>query len=411
VAGLLAACDRSSASPSGSAESAAPSTPTPAASPTPSPDPTPSPETSSAAPGEVAIEFEVVVNQLAQPLDIAVPLDDGVRYVVEQAGRIRVVRDEELVEQALLDIRDRIASGGERGLLGLAFHPSFPDDPRLFVNYTDTNGDTAISEFQVAASLETADPDSERILIHADQPYANHNGGALAFGPDGMLYIALGDGGAGGDPHGYGQRLDTFLAKILRIDVDAAPTGDRAYAVPDDNPFVDTSEARREIWATGLRNPWRMRFDAGTGDLWIGDVGQSAREEIDLAPAGVGGLNFGWNRMEGSACFEPREGCDEDGLTPPVAEYGHDGGCAVIGGVVVRDPDQPLLDGRYVFSDSCSGNVWLLDAAAGAQGPVEAALVASTGRSISSIAADADGSVLATDLRSGELLRIVAAPR
>jgi glucose/arabinose dehydrogenase len=362
----------------------------------------------------VGLTFDVVVEQLTDPVDVASPGDGSGRlFVVEQPGRIRLVQDGALVTRPFLDIRPRVASGGERGLLGLAFHPDFPTDPRLFVDYTDLNGDTVVSAFRVDPDdPDVADPESERILLQIDQPYANHNGGAVVFGPDGMLYIATGDGGSGGDPNGNGQRLDTLLAKILRIDVNVEPTGGSRpypYRIPDDNPFVDDAGARPEIWLTGLRNPWRMRFDGETGDLWIGDVGQGAWEEIDVAPGGNGGLDFGWNVMEGFHCFEPSDGCDESGLTLPVAEYGHDLGCAVIGGVVVRDPDQPLLDGAYLFSDSCSGNFWLMDAVSG--GGVELVLAESTGRSISSLALDEDGSVLATDLLGGRLVKVTGTRR
>jgi glucose/arabinose dehydrogenase len=220
--------------------------------------------------------------------------------------------------------------------------------------------------------------------------------------------IATGDGGSAGDPQGNGQRLDTLLGKILRIDVDSPGSDEGDYRIPDDNPFLDEDGAMPEIWLTGLRNPWRIRFDELNGALWMGDVGQGEWEEIDVAPAGVGGLNYGWNEMEGFDCFEPREGCDESGLTMPVAVYGHDLGCAVIGGVVVRDADQRSLNGGYLFSDSCSGNLWLLDAEApGQQEPV---LARKSGRSISAIGLDPDGTVLATALE-GELLRITGGPR
>jgi glucose/arabinose dehydrogenase len=409
---LLAACGPSSVtttspSPSTSAavEPSAPATP-------PNPTQAPSSAPGSIDPGSIALTREVVAADLSDPVDIAVsPAGDGRIYVVEQIGRIRLVEGGETVTQPFLDLRSRISSGGERGLLGMTFHPDFPRDPRIFVNYTDLQGDTVVSEFGLVDGDEArADPDTERILLQIDQPFANHNGGAVVFGPDGMLYISTGDGGSGGDPNGNGQNLDTLLGKILRIGVDGAPTDDLAYRVPDDNPFLDDSAARPEIWVTGLRNPWRIRFDGDTGDLWIGDVGQGEWEEVDLAPAGVGGLNFGWNVMEGMHCFEPRQGCDQTGLTLPVAEYGHGLGCAVIGGVVIRDADQPLFDGRYLFSDSCSGNVWLLDAQAARDGPTDAALIESLGGGISSIALDTDGSVLATDLGAGELIRISASP-
>ena len=363
-------------------------------------------------PTGVALDVDVIVDGLTSPVDVASPADGSGRlFVVEQAGRIRLVQGGNLATQPFLDISDHVASGGERGLLGLAIHPAFPTDPRLFVDYTDLNGDTVVSEFRLdAADSDRADPASERVLLQIDQPFPNHNGGAVAFGLDGMLYVSTGDGGSGGDPQGNGRRLDTLLAKILRIDVDGQPAGGTAYRIPDDNPFVDDTGAMPEIWLTGLRNPWRMRFDGETGDLWIGDVGQGAWEEIDVAPAGAGGLDFGWNVMEGFHCYEPNDGCDETGLTLPIAEYGHNLGCAVIGGVVVRDPGQPLLNGGYVLSDSCSGNFWLLDAAV-TDRQQEPVLVRSGGRSISAISLDEDGTVLVTDLARGELLALTATAR
>ncbi len=357
-----------------------------------------------------SLHLTVVADGLTSPVDVADPGDgSGRRFVVEQSGRIRIVDRSGLVARPFLDIGSEIRSGGEQGLLGLAFHPGFPTDPRFFVDYTDLQGNTVISEFRVdPTDPNVADPASERALLHVDQPFANHNGGAVAFGPDGMLYIAMGDGGSGGDPQGNGQRTDTLLAKILRIDVDGATsrTGP-AYAIPPDNPFAEVAGAKPEIWLTGLRNPWRMRFDPATGDLWIGDVGQSAWEEIDVARAGVSGLNFGWNRMEGFHCYAPSDGCDQTGLTLPVAEYGHDLGCAVIGGVVVRDARQPAIDGRYVFSDSCSSRLWLLDPSG--SGRREAVIAGQGQGSISAISQSADGTVLATDLQAGQLLAISAA--
>ncbi|HEX5149126.1 MAG TPA: PQQ-dependent sugar dehydrogenase [Candidatus Limnocylindrales bacterium] len=410
VSTLVVACGSITATDAPSATSVAPASPAPSAGASTSASPvTPTP--GRADPAGVALAVAVVVDGLTSPVDVASVSDGSGRlFVVEQPGQIRLVQDGRLVTRSFLDIRDRVASGGERGLLGLALHPDFPADPRLFVDYTDLDGNTVVSEFHLdPADHGVADRDSERILIRIDQPFPNHNGGAVAFGPDGMLYVSTGDGGSGGDPQGNGQRLDTLLAKILRIDVDGQPVDADPYRIPDDNPFVNVADAMPEIWLTGLRNPWRMRFDGQTGDLWIGDVGQGAWEEIDVAPAATGGLDFGWNVMEGAHCYQPSDGCDETGLTPPMAEYGHDQGCAVIGGVVVRDPDQPLLDGLYVFSDSCSGTFWVLDAAA--QRPQTPVRVWSGGRSISSIGLDEDGTILATDLGSGELLAITGVPR
>ena len=358
-----------------------------------------------------SLKVGVVTGGLTSPVDVADPGNGSGRlFVVEQRGRIRTIDQNRLTDQPFLDISSEVKSGGEQGLLGLAFHPNFPTDPRFFVDYTDLDGDTVISEFRVnRADADVADAGSERRLLDIDQPFANHNGGGVVFGPDGKLYIAMGDGGSGGDPQGNGQRTDTLLAKILRIDIDSSDGTQRPYGIPADNPFVGVTGASPEIWLTGLRNPWRIRFDRATGDLWIGDVGQAAWEEIDVARAGVGGLNFGWNVMEGFHCFAPSEGCDRTGLTLPVAEYGHDLGCAVIGGVVVRDAGQPSFDGWYVFSDSCSGNLWLLDPAG--EGRREPALLGHWPGSISSIVQAEDGRVLATDLQSGRLVAISAFAR
>jgi glucose/arabinose dehydrogenase len=366
--------------------------------------------TGAASPGAAPrVELSVVADGLASPVDVADPGDgSGRRFVVEQAGRIRIIDGSRLVDRPFLDIGAEVKSGGEQGLLGLAFHPDFPTDRRFFVDYTDLDGNTVVSEFRVdAADANLADPDSERPLLHVGQPYANHNGGAVVFGPDGMLYVAMGDGGSGGDPNGNGQRTDTLLGKILRIDVDSGANGDRPYGIPTGNPFAGVAGALPEIWLTGLRNPWRIRFDRATGDLWIGDVGQAAWEEIDVARRAVGGLDFGWNRMEGFHCYAPSDGCDRTGLTMPIAEYGHDLGCAVIGGVVVRDSGE-ALDGWYAFSDACSGNLWLLDPAG--DGRRDPALAGKWQGSISSINEAEDGTVLATDLQHGQLLSISAAP-
>lgn len=385
----------------------------PTAPATPAPSGTASAAPSTAASGSfdptgMTVDVAVAVDGFDSPLDVTNAGDGSGRlFVVEQAGRIRVVKDGALVERPFIDITGRIASGGERGLLGLAFHPDYPTDPRLFVNYTDLDGNTVISSFTFSGTdPDIADPDSETLLMHITQPFANHNGGAVEFGPDGMLHVATGDGGSGGDPQGNGQRLDTHLGKILRIDVDVAPGAATAYAVPEDNPFVNQADAKPEIWLYGLRNPWRIRFDRENGDLWIGDVGQNAWEEIDVARAGQKGLNYGWNTMEGAHCFSPQSGCDQTGLVLPVTEYENGVGCAVIGGVVVRDPTQGRLDGGYLFGDACSDNLWLIDPAGEAMR--EPVIVAKMGRSLSSIGEAEDGSVFATSLGSGELLRISA---
>jgi len=247
-----------------------------------------------------------VIGGLQRPVDLK-HAGDGRLLVVEKQGVIRIVRDDVLLPEFFLDLRDRVGSGAsEQGLLGLAFHPRFAENGRLFVNYTDTAGDTVVARY--LASGDRADPASEVVLLRIPQPFANHNGGAMAFGPDGYLYIGTGDGGSAGDPQGNGQSLNTLLGKILRLDVD----GGEPYGVPEDNPFAGSGEVYPEIWASGLRNPWRIAFDRPTGDVYIGDVGQNRWEEIDVAPAASAGLNYGWNVMEGRHCFRSRS-CDERG--------------------------------------------------------------------------------------------------
>lgn len=357
----------------------------------------------------VTVSLERFATVPGGPLAITAPRDGSGRlFVASQDGRAWVVgADGSTRSTPLLDIRGRITSGGERGLLGIAIHPAFPSDPRVFVDYTDRNGNTVVSSFRLdPGDPDRLDPGSEVVIFQAGQPYANHNGGALAFGPDGDLYISLGDGGSGGDPQGNGQRLDTTLGKILRIDVDH-PADGRRYGIPSGNPFAGDPLKHPEIWLYGLRNPWRMSFDRSTGDLWIGDVGQGSREEVDVARAGIGGLNFGWNRMEGSRCFQPAQGCDRTGLTLPVVDYGHDQGCVVIGGVVYRGTSYPILRGGYVYADYCSGRAWVLDA--GASAPV-AAEVGNIGGGVAAFGEDEAGEVYVANL-DGTVSRLVAAAR
>jgi glucose/arabinose dehydrogenase len=381
----------------------------PSATPTPATRPSGSrPSTGRFDPMRITVGLQVVADIPGQPLSIAAPYDGSGRlFVVDQAGRIWTIQNGKRASSPFLDIASRISSGGERGLLGLALHPDFPGDPRFYLDYTDRAGNTVVSEWRLSSSnAAIADPGSERVLLRVDQPFPNHNGGAVVFGPDRHLYVSLGDGGSAGDPQGNGQRLDTLLAKLLRIDVD--PTSGRPYGIPPSNPFNATNGARHEIFVTGLRNPWRISFDRATGDLWIGDVGQGAWEEIDVVRAGGrGGENFGWNRMEGFHCYAASD-CNQTGLTPPVTEYGHDLGCAVTGGNVYRGTAFPRLAGAYLFSDSCSGRIWAIAADATAIRPP--VVVAETGRAISSFGEDEAGELYATDL-AGHLLRIVATDR
>ncbi|MGA9531410.1 MAG: PQQ-dependent sugar dehydrogenase [Anaerolineales bacterium] len=288
---------------------------------------------------------------LTQPLDIQNAGDDRL-FIVEQPGVIRVVRDGILLPDPFLDIRSLVVNqGNEQGLLGLAFDPAYTDNGFFYINYTGAGGKTRVVRYQVSGDPNRADPDSASVLLGYDQPYQNHNGGGLAFGPDGYLYIGAGDGGSGGDPLGNGQSLGTPLGKILRIDVHAG----ELYATPADNPFIGQDGARPEIWDYGLRNPWRFTFDRATGDLYIADVGQNQWEEINFEAAGSGGgVNYGWNRWEGMHAYQG----DGEGTTLPVAEYSHSQGCSVTGGVVLRDPALPAWNGVYLYADYCSGAIW-----------------------------------------------------
>lgn len=272
---------------------------------------------------------------------------DDTLWIAERPGRVRVLDGEDLGEP-VLDISDETTTDGERGLLGIAFDPEFA---HFYVSFTDGEGNSRIDEFAVQDGQ--LQQDSRRTVLTQEQPYANHNGGGLAFGPDGMLYIGFGDGGSSGDPEGNGQNPGTLLGKILRID----PGKGDPYAVPEDNPFAGDPEARPEIWAYGLRNPWRFSFDAATGDLLIADVGQSVREEIDWAPASSqGGENYGWSEMEGSLPYQ--EGQEPANHVPPVHEYDHTPSrCSVTGGYVYRGEAIPELRGKYLFSDYCEGAV------------------------------------------------------
>lgn len=410
---VLAACASSQATPtpSPSGDSPVPVTPRPTpssggATREPSPASSPSPA-GPFDPDGLAIEAEPLVGGLDSPLAVTHAGDGSGRlFVVEQDGRIRIVRDGELVEAPFLDLADRVRAGGEQGLLGLAFHPAYPDDPRLFVNYTDERGDTIVASYTVdPADPDRADPGSEVPLLLVNQPFANHNGGALAFDADGFLLIATGDGGGGGDPEGNGQDPNALLGKILRIDIDGGDAT-RPYAIPGDNPFAVGGGAP-EAWLVGLRNPWRLSVDRATGDVWIGDVGQGAWEEIDVQRAATpGGANFGWNRMEGAHCYRPAEGCEDPGLVLPAAEYSHDFGCTVIGGYVYRGTGQPALAGGYLFADFCSGTVWAIDPSV--DGLREPVIVAETGLTISSFGEDEAGELYVTDLSAGTVSTIIA---
>jgi glucose/arabinose dehydrogenase len=373
------------------------------------------------------IALTPTVNGLAQPLHITHAGDSSGRlFVVEKAGVIRIVRGGSLEPTAFLSITDRVgSSGGEQGLLSVAFPPDYATRGYFYVDYTDANGDTVVSRFHLTPDPDVADPSSEEIILTEDQPYANHNGGQLAFGPDGYLYIGLGDGGSGGDPLGNGQNPATLLGAILRIDVEPHAVsfsathrlyfplialqgagGALAYRIPPTNPFTQTAGYRDEIWAWGLRNPWRFSFDRGTGDLYIGDVGQGAYEEIDFqSVASPGGENYGWAVMEGAHCY-PSGPCDSTGLVLPVAEYAHSQGCAAAtGGVVYRGPN-PDLQGIYFYGDYCSGRVWGLRQEGGMWTTQE---LADTSLNVASFGEDEAGNVYVADL-NGSVYQLVQGP-
>jgi len=299
---------------------------------------------------DLALGLQRVASGLASPVFLTSPPDDDRLFVVELAGRIRIVQNGQLQPRAFLDITAQVSSGGERGLLSMAFHPQYSTNGLFFVDYTDRNGDTRVERYRVSADPTLADAASAKPILSVAQPFANHNGGLLLFGPDGRLYIGLGDGGSGGDPQGNGQNRGTLLGSILRIDVN---TGD-PYSIPSDNPFRNTAGARPEIWAFGLRNPWRFAFDDQEHLLYIADVGQNQWEEVNVVPASSAGLNFGWNIREGRHCYG-NTSCSTAGLTDPVFEYGHNPECSVTGGFVYRGSAMPDLAGHYFFADYCAG--------------------------------------------------------
>ncbi|MFN8618058.1 MAG: PQQ-dependent sugar dehydrogenase [Dehalococcoidia bacterium] len=321
------------------------------------PDPTPGPAatpTATPVPAEGSFTATRVATGFTRPTFVTNASDNSNRlFVLEKPGRIRLIKSGLLVAQPFLDITAIVGSASnEQGLLGLAFHPDFEKNGRFFVAYTAKDASNTVAEYRVTnPSDDVADANSGKVLLAVADQYPNHNGGMLAFGRDGYLYISMGDGGSAGDPNGNGQNLNSLLGKLLRIDVNSGSP----YGIPADNPFVSKTGARPEVWAYGLRNPWRFTFDRQTGDLWIGDVGQDKYEEVDFQPAeSKGGENYGWSTMEGTHCYKPQSDCKQDGLTLPVYDYDHGQGCSVTGGYVYRGKAITPLVGRYLFVDYCA---------------------------------------------------------
>ncbi len=308
------------------------------------------------ADAQLTLGFEPIAGGLSSPLGLVNAGDGSGRlFIVEQTGRIKIFDGAAVRATPFLDVSALVSCCGERGLLGLAFHPDYRTNGVFFVHYTNTAGNTTLVRYHVSSDPNVADATSAQIILNVIQPFANHNGGQIAFGPDRFLYMGLGDGGDAGDPGNRAQNLGTLLGKILRIDVD----GGSPYAIPATNPFTSTAGALPEIWAYGLRNPWRFSFDRQTGDLFIADVGQSAREEVDFQPASSpGGQNYGWRLMEGTACFNPSTACNDGTLTLPILEYDHSLGCAISGGYRYRGRRFPQYAGRYFYGDYCSGRIW-----------------------------------------------------
>ena len=361
---------------------------------TPTPPPVPPPN---------SVTLTPFLSGFSSPIDLQ-PVDDasGRQFVVEQAGLIRIVQAGAILPTPFLDIRSRVTFSGEMGLLGVAFHPGLAQHPLLYVNYIRTVAaqiQTVIAEYHVsAADPNQADPATERILLTVNQPFTNHKAGQLAFGPDGFLYFGLGDGGSGGDPFGNGQNLQTLLAKMMRIDVDHT-SGSLPYAIPSDNPYV-SGGGLPEIWAYGLRNPFRFSFDSATGKLFLGDVGQNAYEEVDILQKGG---NYGWNTMEGLHCYNPPTGCNMTGLQLPIAEYSHSEGDAIIGGYVYHGTAISGLGGSYILGDYGTGKIWRLtqDSTSAWQRTL---LV--TGPSLSSFGRDSAGELYVLDYSGGAILKI-----
>ncbi len=362
----------------------------------------------------VSVGLTSVAGGLNGPVQVTNAHDGSHRlFIVEQRGVIKIWRSGKVLAKPFLDMRSKVRFSGEQGLLALAFHPNYKHNHKFYVLFTaKATGDVTVAEFRSSTTNanRTSITTYRRLLTIRHRANTNHNGGMLAFGKkNGLLYISVGDGGGGGDVDNHAQSRTSLLGKLLRIDVDGRSPG-KAYKIPPNNPYAKSKVYKREIWSIGLRNPWRFSFDRANGDLWIGDVGQGAWEEVDharLLGGGGRGLNFGWHVMEGDACYQPASGCVTGGLTMPVAVYDHSQGCAIIGGYVYRGP-LALLTGAYLFSDVCSGKIWSIVAAGpNPQTPTE---MASTGLGITSFGEGESGTVYVT-AQDGHVYRLTAALR
>ena len=302
-------------------------------------------------PSDFKLALTEVASGLSSPVYLTSPPGDSRLFVVEQPGRIRVIQNGQLLATPFLDITSRVLAGGERGMLSVAFHPQFSSTGFFYVYFTGPSGEIRIERFTASPNANQASASTAKVILTVAHPLSNHNGGLAMFGPDGMLYLGLGDGGGGGDPNGNGQNQATLLGKLLRIDVS---TGD-PYSIPSGNPFAGRTDARPEIWAMGLRNPWRFAFDRGSGNLYLADVGQGATEEVNVVTTTRAGVNYGWNVLEGSSCYAASS-CSKQGFELPVLEYGHENGqCSVTGGFVYRGSAMPELRGTYLYADYCAG--------------------------------------------------------
>ena len=356
------------------------------------------------AQAEPSITLTPVANGLPNLVSITHAGDTRL-FITLQDGRVMIHDGTSVLPEPFLDIRTLVTNQGEQGLLSIAFHPHYAETGLFYVNYINRSGDTVVARYSVSPSdPNRANPSSAVPILMIDQPFENHNGGQMQFGPDGYLYIGMGDGGSGGDPGNRAQNLGVLLGKMLRIDVDSASP----YAIPPSNPFVGQAGIRGEIWSYGLRNPWRFSFDRNSGDLWIADVGQGTWEEIDFQPAAsIGGENYGWRRMEGTHCFNPSTNCNPGNLVLPILEYDHSVGCSVTGGYVYRGTNNPRLLGRYIYGDYCSGMIW--SATRDANGAVTINDLLNAPFNISTFGEDVTGEIYVGDYSNGVLYRLVDA--